>query len=44
LRVRIGTQEHQLVVDRRRGGDQQAPRVRLLCGEFTALDGALDEF
>lgn len=37
-------QEHQLVAERRRGGGQQAPRVRVLCGgEFTALGGALDE-
>lgn len=31
------------MVERRRGGDQQAPRVRVLCGKLTALDGALDE-
>ncbi|MBC2866962.1 hypothetical protein H1R13_18905 [Streptomyces mexicanus] len=44
LRVRIGAQEHQLVEERCRGGDQQAPRVGLSCKEFTALDGAFDAY
>jgi hypothetical protein len=44
LRVRIGAQEHQLVEERCRGGDQQAPRVGPLSGEFTALDGAFDAY